>query len=403
LLWELPQLASFLETLGGYARVIAYDGRGLGASDPLFDPGAATVEMTCDDLVAVLDAADSERATIFTVNSGAATPVVFAATYPERVRSLILVHPRSSYPEFRGLSVEQRKKLARSLVTTQSLRAANPRVAHDPVLQQWWGRARRLLSSPEATARQLEFVAHLDVESTLSVVAAPTLVLHRRDNRLWDIEGSRAVAAGIPGARFVELPGSETDIFLGDTAPVLAEIERFLLEERSDPTDDRPLATVLFTDIVESTQQLAAVGDNAWRHILDDHDGIVDRAVVAHRGRVIKRLGDGILATFDGPARAVRCAAAIGDAVAEHGIAVRAGLHTGEIELRNDDVAGIAVHIASRVAALAGPGEILVSRTVVDLTAGSGITFESRGDHQLKGVPGTWPIFAAHTPAKSRP
>jgi hypothetical protein len=236
---------------------------------------------------------------------------VFAATYPERVASLILVHPRSTFPEFRGRTFEQRTKLARGLVTPQSLRAENPRVAHDPVLQQWWGRARRLLYSPEAVARLMEFAARIDTEVAESAVRAPTLVLHRRDNRLGDIEASRAVASRIPGARFVELPGSETDIVLGDTAPVFAEIERFLHEDHPDLSDDRPLATVLFTDIVASTEHLAAVGDEAWRRILDDHDNAVDHAVATHRGRVIKKMGDGILATFDGPARAVHCAAAI--------------------------------------------------------------------------------------------
>jgi class 3 adenylate cyclase len=394
LMWDLPQLASFMETLGGFARVIAFDARGQGASDPFPEPGAATVEMGSDDVLAVIDAADSVRPTVFSMSASAGA-VVYAATYPERVRSLICVHPRSSFPEFRGLSFEQRTRLARGLVTTQSLRVENPRVAHDPVLQQWWGRARRLLNSPVTAAQQIEFAARIDTEVAESAVRTPTLVLHRRDNRLWDIEASRAVASRIPGARFVEVPGSETDIFLGDTSPVLAEIERFLHQDEPASTDDRPLATVLFTDIVASTEQLAAMGDAAWRRILDDHDNLVDHAVATHRGRVIKKMGDGILATFDGPARAVHCAAAIRDAVAERGVVVRSGLHTGEIELRNDDVAGIAVHIASRVASLAGPGEILASRTVVDLTAGSGITFDSRGEHQLKGVPGEWLVFAA--------
>jgi class 3 adenylate cyclase len=278
------------------------------------------------------------------------------------------------------------------------LRSDNPRVAHDPVLQQWWERARRLASSPEETARNMEFAADMDVESVLGSVRAPTLVLHRRDNRLWDIETSRAAAARIPNARFVELPGSEIDLFLGDVAPVLGEITQFLQQEEATVGDERPLATVLFTDIAASTERLAAAGDRAWRQMLDEHDETIDRTVTAYRGRVVKTLGDGILATFDGPARAVRCAAAIRDTLAEHGITVRAGLHTGEIELRGGDIAGIAVHIASRVSALADPGEILVSRTVVDLTAGSGITYDSRGDHELKGAPGTMPIFAAHPP-----
>lgn len=394
LLWDLPQLASFLERLGGVARVIAYDPRGQGASDPNPDIGAPAMENNCDDLLAVLDEAGSDRATILSLHGGV-VGMMFAASYPERVRSLIVAHLRFSYPELRGLSVEQRVHLARALGTTQSLRSENPRVAHDPVLQQWWGRARRLLNPPEETARNIEMAASIDVESAASAVRVPTLVLHRRDNRTWDIETSRAAANRIANARFVEVPGAETDVYLGDTTEILDEIEQFLQEEGPHSASDRPLATVLFTDIVASTEQLAAVGDTAWRHILDEHDKTVDRVVVEHRGRVIKKMGDGLLATFDGPARAVRCATAIRDAVAEHGRSVRSGLHTGEIELRDDDVVGIAVHIASRVAGLAAPGETFVSRTVVDLTAGSGIAFESRGEHHLKGVPGEWSIFAA--------
>ena len=226
---------------------------------------------------------------------------------------------------------------------------------------------------------------------------APTLVLQRREVQSPDIEVSRADASRIPGARFVELPGSETDIFLGDTAPALAEIERFVRQEESDVIDDRPLATVLFTDIVASTEQLAAQGDAAWRRALDEHDRTARHVVTAHRGVLVKQLGDGILATFDGPARAVRCADALRDAAANHGMSVRAGLHTGEIELRDNDVTGIAVVIAQRISALAAPNEILASRTVVDLTAGSGLEFVSCGEHQLKGVPGTWLTFAAQT------
>jgi class 3 adenylate cyclase len=392
LMWDLPQLASFMDTLGGFARVIAFDFRGQGASDPILDPGAATVEMHADDLLAVLDAAGSERATLFDMTHGPAS-VLFAATYPQRVQSMIVTHLRSSFPELRSRSVGQREELALELLTTQSLQAENPRVAHDPVLRHWWSRARRLLHSPDVAIGQVEWATRIDVEAVLPAVRAPTLVLHRRQSRA-DIGTSREAASRIPGARFVELPGSESDIFLGDPGPALAEIERFLRQPGTHVIDDRPLATVLFTDIVASTEQLAAMGDESWRHVLDAHDDAVEHAVAVHRGHVVKKTGDGILATFDGPARAVRCAEAIRDAVAEHGLVVRSGLHTGEIELRAGDVAGIAVHIASRVAALAGPGEVLATRTVVDLTAGSSITFEPRGNRQLKGVPGDWPVFA---------
>jgi class 3 adenylate cyclase len=399
LMWDLPQLAEFMDALGRVARVIAFDPRGIGASDPL--PTTASgggMEHHAASRLAVLDAAGAERATLFDLSQGT-TSVFFAATYPERIRSLILPNLRPSYPELRGFSMGQRKQFARTLATAGGLRAGNPRVGHDPVLQRWWGRAHRLGSSPEALARAMEFGAETDIEPLLQNIRVPTLVLHRRDNRVWDIETSRAAAARIPNCRFVELPGSESELFLGETAQPLAEIIRFLRQEEAAVGDERPLATVLFTDIVASTEQLTAVGDRAWRHVLDEHDEAIGRMVSAHRGRVVRTTGDGTLATFDGPARAVRCAVAIRDTLADHGITVRAGLHTGEIELRGADVAGIAVHIASRVSALADPGEILVTRTVVDLTGGSDITYDSRGDSELKGVPGATPIFAAQMPA----
>jgi class 3 adenylate cyclase len=397
LIWEFPQLAAFMESLGRIARVIVHDSRGCGASDTISEPGAAFAEETADDLITVLDAAGSDRVTVFDMGSSAG--MVFAATYPERVRSLIAVNLRVSFPELRDLSVEQRSQLATRLRTVESLRVEDPRVAHDPELQRWWLRATRLTTPHDRLVKLLEFAGQANYESFLPMLRVPTLVLHRRDNRIWDIEASRAAAQLIPGARFVELPGSENDIFLGDTEPVLAEIEQFLSEPGVDAAHDRPLATVLFTDIVGSTEQLAARGDNAWRHMLDSHDDTVDHLVATYRGRLVKHLGDGVLATFDGPARAVYCAAAILNVAKDNGIGLRAGLHTGEIELRGTDVAGIAVHIASRVSALAGASEIVVSRTVVDLTAGSGITYDSRGEYELKGVPGSWPVFAAHVPA----
>jgi class 3 adenylate cyclase len=321
--------------------------------------------------------------------------VILAATYPERLRSLIVTHLRASSPEIRNLSPDQLDAAARAYLGAESLEALNPRVAHDPVLRDWWGRAHRLLLSPETARSFLEWAARMDVGPVLPSVRVPTLVLHRRDNRVFDIEASRAYARQIPQAHFVELPGSETDAFLGDTSPVLAEIREFLGQPDVEIADDRLLATVLFTDMVASTEQLAARGDNAWRRLLDDHDRTVSQIVTTYRGRLIKTTGDGILATFDGPARAVRCALAVRDAAHDQGIALRAGLHTGEIEVRGTDVTGIAVVIAQRISTLAGAREIFVSRTVVDLTAGSGLQFEPRREHELKGVPGTWPTFAA--------
>ena len=398
LMWGLPQLAAFMEALGRLARVIVWDARGVGASDPLRgDTTAANAEKFADDAVAVLDAAESDRVTIFEM--GSATSVAFAATYPERVRSLILVNFRLSFPEVQGSGAEL-KRLALKLRSPERLRFENPRSAHDPVLQRWWGHAMRLANSPEGMVRNLVSAQHADVYNVLpamGTIRTPTLVLHRRDNRVWDIETSREAASRLPNARFVELPGAENDIFLGDTAPVLAEIEQFLRKPETEPVTDRVLSTVLFTDMVASTEQLAARGDDAWRRALDHHDSTMDRIVSEYRGKLVKTTGDGIVATFDGPARGVRCAAELLDAANRQGITLRAGLHSGEIELRPADIAGIAVHIASRIASLAQAREVLVSRTVVDLTGGSGLHFESRGDHKLKGVPGTWAIYAAAT------
>jgi class 3 adenylate cyclase len=396
LMWDLPQLAGFMDALGQLARVIVYDSAGSGASDPLpTTDGAAQMENGVADMSAVLDAAGSDRPSVFDFSIGSAS-VYVGAMYPERVRSIITNHLRTSLPEMRGYSTEQRKKMAQALASPRGLRSDNPRVGHDRELQLWWGRAHRLAASPDGLARMMELAAQADVGSLLEHVRAPMLVLRRGGNALFDAESTRAAAARIPNCRVVELPGTETDIFLGDTAPVLAEVTQFLRQEEGPVVaDDRSLATVLFTDIVSSTEQLAAHGDNAWRHILDEHDHTTGRFVSQYRGHVIKQTGDGVLATFDGPARAVRCAIALLDRAHKQGVTLRAGLHTGEIEHRDGDVTGIAVHLAQRVSALADPNEVLVSRTVTDLVAGSGIEFTDRGEHQLKGVPGTWRLSAA--------
>jgi class 3 adenylate cyclase len=398
LLWDLPQLASFMETLGESARVIVYDPRGQGASDQIVDPGVAAFEAGNDDALAVLDAARVEQATFFDMSRGA-TGVALAATYPQRIRSLIVSHLQPSFPELRHFTPEQLRKLARARAGIRSLEMENRRVAHDPALRQWWGRARRLLVSPDRALAQVEIGAVIDVTPALSTLRVPTLVLHRRDNHIMSVETSRAAASLIPNVRFVELPGSETELFLGETAPVLDEVQRFLAEPATDVGGDRQLTTVLFTDIVSSTEHLAARGDDDWRHVLDSYEDLTRRVVTEFRGRLIKQLGDGALATFDGPARAVRCAVALRDAACNQGVTLRAGIHTGEIEIRPSDVTGIAVHIANRIAALADPSEILVSRTVVDLTGGSGLQFDPRGEHQLKGVPGMWPTFSVRRDA----
>jgi class 3 adenylate cyclase len=397
LMWELPQLSAFMERLGGLARVIVFDPLGVGASDPIDDLRYATMEMITDYIQAVLAAVQARRVVLFDATGASGLQV--AAIHPQRIQSLIAVNLRASFPELHGMSAAERTERARALSDVRSLELHDPRVAHDPELRRWWGRARRLLTSPEVALAQLELGARLDLEAVLPSVRVPTLVLHRRDNPQFDIETSRATASRMPDARFVELPGSESDLFLGDTEPVFAAIERFLAEPDTNIARERPLVTVLFTDMVASTEQLAARGDDAWLKVLDDHDRAITRIVGEYRGRVVRTTGDGVLATFDGPARAVQCAAVLLEAAQHQDITLRAGLHTGEIELRPSDIAGITVHTASRIAALAAPGEILVSRTVVDLTAGSGLTFEPRGEHELKGVPGTWPTFAARTSA----
>jgi class 3 adenylate cyclase len=394
LMWDLPQLAEFMDALGRIARVIAYDPRGMGASDglPTADPAAVT-ENQASDVLAVLDAVGSERTSILTFFGS--VEMVVAATYPHRVRSLIMINFRPSFPELRGLSPDQRKSIALWLSSTRALKSHNPRVSHDPVVRQWWGHARRLVCNPDRLARVLEYAGEVDSSSVLENIRVPTLILHRTGNQVWDIESSRKAAAAIPDYRFVELPGTEHDIWFGDTATALEEITRFLREpDVAVDRDDRSLATVLFTDIVNSTEQLASVGDHKWLELLDELDGLIDKVVAAHRGRVVRTLGDGILATFDGPARAVRCACSIRDGLASRGVSVRAGLHTGEIERLGGEIGGMAVHTGARVATCAGPGEVLVSSTVRDLVAGSGIEFTDRGEHQLKGVPGTWRLFA---------
>jgi class 3 adenylate cyclase len=400
LMWELGALAAFMDSLGHMARVIVYDSRGNGASDPLGGPldHASFLEQGFDDLLAVLDAVESERATILDLGTGGAA-AAFAATFPDKVRGLVVVNLRASYPEMQNLTDRQLSRLALALHSDSHLRMEAPRLAHDLELQRWWGRATRLVSSHQQLARLMQWAATRDYSGVLPLVRVPTLVMHRRENRIWDIESSRAAASLIPGARFVELAGSENDLFLGDTSVALDEIERFLRTPDLAEVDNRPLATVLFTDIVASTEQLVERGDHEWRQVLDHHDVLVEQLVTEHRGRVVKTLGDGALATFEGPTRAVRCARALVQAAADEHVQIRAGLHTGEIEMRENDVAGIAVHIASRISALAAPGEVLVSRTVVDLTQGADISFEARGDHDLKGVPGAWVLYALEQPS----
>jgi class 3 adenylate cyclase len=337
---------------------------------------------------------------MFALFEGGAMAALFAATHPERTTALVLYEamPRMSWaPDYDwALRREEREAHAhRPWGDGSRVGALSPRGARDPRLRRWFARLERLAASPGTAAKLMMLNAEVDVRAVLPSIAVPTLVLHRRDDPLIDIRHSRYLADHIPGARYVELPGDEALSFGVEAEVELEEIEEFLTGARPPRAAERVLATVMFSDIVDSTSRAAALGDRRWRHLLESIEGSVAHELVRFRGRPVKTLGDGFLATFDGPARAIRCATSIRDLAREQfGIEIRSGLHTGEIELIGKDVGGIAVHIGARVGANAAPGEVLVSGTVKDLVVGSGIDFEDRGERELKGVPGEWRLWA---------
>jgi class 3 adenylate cyclase len=400
--WEDPDERRYFERLASFSRLIMFDKRGTGLSDRV---EVATLEERMDDLRAVMDAAGSRRAAVFGSSEGGVLSILFTTTHPERVSAIALygAYPRvawaQDYPD--GMSEELLADGERNLEMNWGrgqegglpLYALSPDRADDPAIRKVHGRWERLSASPGAALAIMRMIRDIDVRHLLPAIRVPTLVVYRTAD-IMHAAGSRYLGAHIPGAKVVELPGNEYFPYLGDQDAILDEVEEFLTGVRPTHVPDRALATVLFTDIVSSTQRAAALGDDSWTRTLDSHDAMVAREVERHRGRRIKTTGDGMLATFDGPARGVRCAQAICAGVRSLGIEVRAGLHTGEIELRGTDIGGIAVHIGQRVSALAGPGEVLVSSTVKDLVAGSGITFVHRGSHVLKGIPDEWRIFA---------
>jgi pimeloyl-ACP methyl ester carboxylesterase len=393
--WEEPLCVRFLERLAAFSRLLLFDKRGTGLSDR--EAGVPTLEQRMDDVRAVLAAAGSERAAVLGISEGGAMSALFAATYPERTTALVLY---GTFAEFRSW-VPTPEDFARILCamdeewgTGRSLPHFAPSLAADPRLQRWWARHERSGASPGAAMALMRMNSEIDARHVLPAIRVPTLVLHRTGDVTVDVEAGRYQAAHIPGARYVELPGVDHLPFVGDAEPILAEIEEFLTGVRPVAEPDRVLATVLFTDIVDSTKRAAALGDRRWRELLEAHHAATRRELERHRGREVKTLGDGFLAVFDGPARAVRCAEAIAGAVRTLGLEVRAGLHTGECEVMGDDLGGLAVHIAARVAALAGPGEVLVSSTVKDLVAGSGLRFDDRGAQVLKGIPSQWRLFS---------
>ena len=396
--WEEPVVARYFNRMASFSRLIMFDRRGSGLSDPVLAP--PTLEEQMDDVVAVLDAAGSERAAVFAQLEGGAMAAMFAATHPERTGALILYEamPRMSWaPDYDWpLRSEEREAYVRNGVWGDGSRILGiaPHAAENDRLRRWFAKLERLAASPGTAARLMRWNGEIDVRAVLPTIQAPTLVLHRAGDEFIDVRHSRYLAEHIPGARYQELPGSDALSFGPESERLLDEVEQFLTGARKLPDPERILATVMFSDIVDSTRRAAELGDRTWRQLLETLEGVVAGELDRFRGRAIKTMGDGFLATFDGPARAIRCAVAIRQEMAEFGLDVRSGLHTGEIEVMGADVGGIAVHIGARVGAISGPGEVLVSGTVKDLVVGSGIGFEDRGEHELKGVPGRWRLFA---------
>ena len=398
--WEEPTFARFLGRLASFSRLILLDRRGTGLSDRVAQ--IPTLEERMDDVRAVMDAARSERAALFGVSEGGPMCILFAATYPERTSALVLYGTFArgywdpEYPFGRDPDLVRRAmgSIERAWGTGEVAAVFAPSIGRDPRLKESWARFERLSVSPGAARTLIETAMAADVRSVLPTIQAPTLVVHRTGDEIIGVDDGRFLAAHVAGAKCVELPGDDHMPWLGDADAVLDEVEEFLTGVRRRPEPDRVLATVVFTDIVGSTERVAAVGDRAWRDLLERFYAIVSDEVTRFRGRQIATTGDGALAAFDGPARAIGAARAIHRAVAGLGLTLRSGLHTGECETLGDDLGGIALHIGARVAECAAPGEVLVSSTVKDLVAGSNLRFTERGTHALKGVPGEWRLFA---------
>lgn len=444
---EEPALARFHRRLASFSRVITFDFRGIGLSDPVSPTAIPSIDEWVEDAVAVLDAVGSARAAVLAPASGSLVGLLLAATHPERVSSLVTVngtaritpapcydvhHPelfKNSSRLIDGTGIAGpsdggpadgdrsdgrggdrsdgrgggRQPGAGAVTVGHGLghpdersfvETINPSVAGDAAFRAWWDRAGRRGASPAMALAITQAVFDADVRRVLPLINVPTLVLQRREDQMIGVEHGRYLAEHIPCARYVELPGADSLYWVGDAEPLLDEIEEFLTGTRHGPLTERVLTTVLFTDIVGSTEHIVALGERRWRDLLDRHDEVVRRQLVRFGGREVKSTGDGVLATFEGPGRAIQCAAAIRDAADELDLEVRAGIHTGEVEVRGEDIGGMSVHIGARVAAAASPGEILVSRTVVDLVTGSGLEFEDRGEHELRGVPGPWRLHA---------
>jgi class 3 adenylate cyclase len=401
-LWEAPANRRFLERLAAFSRLILFDSRGTGLSDRVLE--AYTLEQEAKDAIAVLDAADSERTAVFTYSVGGLVGAQLAADRPERIGALIMyasVARTSWAPDYDwALTREEREELSERNIGTwgeassPAMALFAPSMGDDPALAAWFARLQRLAASPGEVRTIAKALVDVDVRDALPRIRVPTLVMHRPRELVWDVRHSRYLAEHIPGARYVELEGVDSFPFVGDSDAIVEEIEEFLTGVRTGGEIDRALLTVMFTDIVDATARAARLGDGRWRDLLADHDEQVRLELARFDGHEVKTVGDGFLATFAGPpSRALRCALAVTRTARDLGVEVRIGMHTGECELIGDDVGGMAVHIAARVCGLAGPREVLVSGTVFGTVVGGPFTFEDRGFHELKGVPGRWPLF----------
>jgi class 3 adenylate cyclase len=397
--WEVPRNIEFLTSLAAFSRLIFFDRRGTGASDGVSFKAMPTWEEWTEDMVAVLDAAGSKRTAILATLEAGPIAILYAAMHPEAVGALILLNTSARYLEADDYSIGVPSEAVDAFVefmatawgTLELARLIVPSLADDPEYMRLVAKIERSSATPRAAAAQYDYMLRsFDVRQALSLIQAPTLVLHARENAFVPIAHGRYLADHIDGATFIELPGGDT----GTNPAVAGEVAEFLTGDRPVVEVERILTTVLFTDIVGSTALAASVGDQRWHSMLDAHDKMVREQLKRFRGKEINTTGDGFVASFDGPARAIRCAYAITETAGKLGMRLRAGLHTGECEVRGDDLGGLAVHIAARVGAMAAPGEVLVSGTVKDLVVGSGIEFSDRGEQELKGVPGSWKLFA---------
>jgi class 3 adenylate cyclase len=402
LIWDDPAFSEFISRLSSFSRLITFDPRGFGSSGRLDPDAIPAVQTWKDDIVSIMDAAGSQSAALLAWGESSGATMFFAATYPERTTMLVLINAYARYARSADTPWGLPENLVPAYINAIKdlwgsggcFEIVAPSLVQTDEARRRWGRVERLTATPDVLEAATRAVFESDISPVLPAIQAPTLAISRRGDRHVHYEHGRHVASRIPGARFIELPVDDHIPFAGQGGQLLDEVEEFLTGTPPTPLLDRVLATVLFTDIVGSTERLADLGDRRWRDMLDQHHALIRKNLTRFRGDEINTTGDGFLASFDGPARAIRCACAIRDEVHALGIDIRAGLHTGEVERHGDDLAGIAVHIGSRVAAVASAREVLASRTVKDLVTGSGIVFEDRGERELKGVPGTWQLFA---------